>query len=275
MSSFRACARLDLFQPTLPARGATAATARNVDDGVISTHAPRTGSDALSAVFSGVSENFNPRSPHGERLTFSPPTSPISSISTHAPRTGSDATVEEIQKADSDYFNPRSPHGERPASRSNVPTAHDFNPRSPHGERHIALPVIRAAVAISTHAPRTGSDKIPLFLAFVQRHFNPRSPHGERLCWIRSRLAGRHFNPRSPHGERLEAQDAQAEEGHFNPRSPHGERPSARARFNSSSRFQPTLPARGATSSSRKNRSKEKFQPTLPARGATRGIQRI
>ena len=162
MSSFRACARLDLFQPTLPARGATAATARNVDDGVISTHAPRTGNDALSAVFSGVSENFNPRSPHGERLTFSPPTSPISSISTHAPRTGSDATVEEIQKADSDYFNPRSPHGERLQPGATVSADGNISTHAPRtGSDSILHPHI-AHIAISTHAPRTGSDVIPM-----------------------------------------------------------------------------------------------------------------
>ena len=135
MSSFRACARLDLFQPTLPARGATAATARNVDDGVISTHAPRTGSDALSAVFSGVSENFNPRSPHGERLTFSPPTSPISSISTHAPRTGSD------KKCLAYFF-----------------CYSSFQPTLPaRGATTCSTPRSGSAI-ISTHAPRTGSD---------------------------------------------------------------------------------------------------------------------
>ena len=175
MSSFRACARLDLFQPTLPARGATAATARNVDDGVISTHAPRTGSDALSAVFSGVSENFNPRSPHGERLTFSPPTSPISSISTHAPRTGSDATVEEIQKADSDYFNPRSPHGERLLTSLSVKPALDFNPRSPHGERRARC-----------------------FAPLIVCDFNPRSPHGERRSIPAPSLESRTFQPTLP-----------------------------------------------------------------------------
>ena len=56
-----------IFQSTLPARGATETLTRIAEVYPISTHAPRTGSDALSAVFSGVSENFNPRSPHGER----------------------------------------------------------------------------------------------------------------------------------------------------------------------------------------------------------------
>ena len=78
------------FQSTLPARGATRIKPLHRVGVEISIHAPRTGSDlatflpetriwkfqstlpargatALSAVFSGVSENFNPRSPHGER----------------------------------------------------------------------------------------------------------------------------------------------------------------------------------------------------------------
>ena len=56
-----------LFQPTLPARGATIYTH---DDGtvvVISTHAPRTGSDQIKQGYA-----------------------PGKKISTHAPRTGSD-----------------------------------------------------------------------------------------------------------------------------------------------------------------------------------------
>ena len=34
----------------------------------------------------------------------------------------------------------------------------NFNPRSPHGERLYAATIIMAAVIISIHAPRMGSD---------------------------------------------------------------------------------------------------------------------
>ena len=78
------------FQSTLPARGATPREAVRDDCRCISIHAPRTGSDAIS-IFSFVAstiisihaprtgsdtsgrpqwlcaDNFNPRSPHGER----------------------------------------------------------------------------------------------------------------------------------------------------------------------------------------------------------------
>ena len=56
----------------------------------ISIHAPRTGSDLMALSTATMINNFNPRSPHGER--------PV---------------VEVIFTAFSGNFNPRSPHGER------------------------------------------------------------------------------------------------------------------------------------------------------------------
>ena len=122
------------FQPTLPARGATFASG--------------------SSRFGGL--DFNPRSPHGERLmfwrSFSPtnrfqPTLPArgatqhsqhaphhSHISPPAPRTGSDDYQLPLSCLRR-YFNPRSPHGERPTLNVLLMVVGDFNPRSPHGER--------------------------------------------------------------------------------------------------------------------------------------------
>ena len=100
------------FQPTLPARGATAGQLGIATENIISTHAPRTGSDVrIGSLLPGL-KNFNPRSPHGERPNFGAkaagsaafqPTLPARGatrttrvwkprrrISTHAPRTGSD-----------------------------------------------------------------------------------------------------------------------------------------------------------------------------------------
>ena len=79
------------FQSTLPARGATSDRWRSAVASGISIHAPRTGSDTLrSSVPRVLPNNFNPRSPHGERpigrsLSLHP-----RNISIHAPRTGSD-----------------------------------------------------------------------------------------------------------------------------------------------------------------------------------------
>ena len=57
------------FQPTLPARGATVPPHVPLPHSKISTHAPRTGSDSVRGVQNKTPDNFNPRSPHGERLS--------------------------------------------------------------------------------------------------------------------------------------------------------------------------------------------------------------
>ena len=103
----------------------------------ISIHAPRTGSDRTGNRFirwnakfqstlpargatmtenaSGMELNdFNPRSPHGERPWRCWEKEPTREISIHAPRTGSDCTIP-VRFAICWNFNPRSPHGERPA----------------------------------------------------------------------------------------------------------------------------------------------------------------
>ena len=57
----------EIFQSTLPARGATAQHGVAQADFLISIHAPRTGSDAMSKHIPRSRRDFNPRSPHGER----------------------------------------------------------------------------------------------------------------------------------------------------------------------------------------------------------------
>ena len=101
--------------------------------------------------------------------------------------------------------------------------------------------------AISTHAPRTGSDTPSRRSPGAAAHFNPRSPHGERRLRRGLGIQNINFNPRSPHGER---------------RQPHRQK-------NSALSFQPTLPARGATRTTGAGCWRSEFQPTLPARGAT------
>ena len=56
------------FQSTLPARGATKTSDASSKSSLISIHAPRTGSDMHRACRNLSMTNFNPRSPHGERL---------------------------------------------------------------------------------------------------------------------------------------------------------------------------------------------------------------
>mgnify|MGYP007067778409 FL=1 len=192
-----------LFQSTLPARGATRFIRARIDCTEISIHAPRTGSDgsqtlvnlcanrfqstlpargATAAIAGSAADggNFNPRSPHGERLkpcgtkgacTRFQSTLPARgatapyitngrafSISIHAPRTGSDMDFQRQLVAA--IFQSTLPA--RGATRSPLPAIslpEDFNPRSPHGERRIRPPPPTCKKTISIHAPRTGSDK--------------------------------------------------------------------------------------------------------------------
>ena len=77
------------FQPTLPARGATASKVKAVHAGTFQPTLPARGATYNALHTDSAEYNFNPRSPHGER--------PID--------VQGGAWVK--------YFNPRSPHGER------------------------------------------------------------------------------------------------------------------------------------------------------------------
>ena len=146
------------FQSTLPLRGATSTAIFPRIGDRISIHAPLTGSDQNSDTNKQPQENFNPRSPYGERHSLPQRRYRIRN------------------------FNPRSPYGERPSSTIAIPPSYefqstlplrgatgphatgcqfllDFNPRSPYGERR-------------------HDNARP---AFHISNFNPRSPYGERL----------------------------------------------------------------------------------------------
>ena len=217
-------AAVEAFQPTLPARGATTISGTPF-----------------------ASYNFNPRSPRGGATVDVVLRLRLGVISTHAPREGSDPTGHRPRTLRR-YFNPRSPRGERlraPQCGQNLyvfqPTlpargatyalqiaAHrfqvHFNPRSPRGERHRRIPRVFSAIAISTHAPREGSDSSAGFFchhAGISTHA-PREgsdlPPSQEVSAMRI----------SPHAPREGSDD------HF-------------ARLRRSAAFQPTLPARGAT----------------------------
>ena len=69
-SDFKSCAyvaRYVTFQSTLPAWGATTLFFKDRLDLKISIHAPRMGSDIRFFACGEYGDNFNPRSPHGER----------------------------------------------------------------------------------------------------------------------------------------------------------------------------------------------------------------
>ena len=170
--------RHSAFQSTLPARGATMSMSITIYPPSISIHAPRTGSDDERGGIAGEVD-FNPRSPHGERHTFRcwllrlgifQSTLPARGatraaqhqqkcnlISIHAPRTGSDKWTA-FMSPPRGYFNPRSPHGERPVGESVTFTVTQFQSTLPARGATGRDPLVQAELAISIHAPRTGSD---------------------------------------------------------------------------------------------------------------------
>ncbi len=164
LEKFRAYALLDLFQSTLPARGATrpavvielitefqstlpargatrSASAREVHR-AISIHAPRTGSDLLCSLC--------------RRFV---------AISIHAPRTGSDAIFSAVAFSSSPFQSTLPARGATAPFAGCATSRGYFNPRSPHGERHSRRAVAAPQAAISIHAPRTGSDRAQLVRA--------------------------------------------------------------------------------------------------------------
>ena len=217
--------RASAFQPTLPARGATPSSSIWAMPFVFQPTLPARGATGRLSKSRTRSGNFNPRSPHGERLGRFRSRLSSGEISTHAPRTGSDVSL-----------------------RSDAPTGADISTHAPRtGSDAPAWQRPPRWPPISTHAPRTGSDRLRRDAFPSGRYFNPRSPHGERRttaarscggCTFQPTLPARgataahaeglhrraDFNPRSPHGERRECGWRCSSGCHFNPRSPHGER---------------------------------------------------
>ena len=213
------------FQSTLSSRRATDGVGLLEDVLWISIHALLTESDPVSAPIASARENFNPRSPHGERRGRSPGWPVPRRISIHALLTESD--VEQLRT--SPLGGHISIHALLTESDGSIGSSFtgggDFNPRSPHGERrshpllktqqaHISIhalltesddlkpPPLRPRV-ISIHALLTESDLRPRIASMGVGNFNPRSPHGERpRLPLHPWGISTDFNPRSPHGER-------------------------------------------------------------------------
>ena len=125
--------------------------------------------------------------------------------------------------------------------------------------------------AISTHAPRTGSDGIAKAMAEQWVDFNPRSPHGERRNCDGFRPRAYRFQSTLP----ARGATQQLHAGHPQRTiSIHAPRTGSDLRKGPgllpAARFQSTLPARGATMRRTSGGRLHLFQSTLPARGATR-----
>ena len=145
------------FQPTLPARGATKSCTTTQNLSLISTHAPRTGSDAISGKPSKKYSEISTHAPRTGSDYSERDESLFDAISTHAPRTGSDGTSNAALSVSAD-FNPRSPHGERRTPHGEEGRkCHHFNPRSPHGERLYMCLYGRSLSAFQPTLPARGA----------------------------------------------------------------------------------------------------------------------
>ena len=262
------------FQSTLPARGATAVPANGQLHAEISIHAPRTGSDgaaqscvpqrkiSIHAPRTGSDQgavqkikpldNFNPRSPHGERQRVGTGAQSGNPISIHAPRTGSDGeTRGDARPARISIHAPRTGSDPPDESWSRNQPISIHAPRTGSDPRRVVaysdvdvfqstLPArgatyqqtaIEKIYSISIHAPRTGSDGIVMPQGRTRGGFQSTLPaRGATNLPNPAGSLSDNFNPRSPHGERPPRGTNEAAEWHFNPRSPHGERLSVSAR---------------------------------------------
>ena len=142
--------------------------------GAISIHAPRTGSDRMERQRRSLVHNFNPRSPHGERLLPSDRLSSATSISIHAPRTGSDG-----RSATARISRHISIHAPRTGSDTikNIDKIEMLisihAPRT--GSDVLRLDVLRLN-DISIHAPRTGSDALRAHVRAERKAFQSTLP---------------------------------------------------------------------------------------------------
>ena len=153
---------LRLFQSTLPVWGATCSRVSTRQTILISIHAPRVGSDPALKRELAPYEDFNPRSPCGER-PFTLRCSRVSqSFQSTLPVWG--ATVDQL-------------------------TTRLFFAISIHAPR-VGSDAIREFGLyrwdISIHAPRVGSDGMYISVQYLLVNFNPRSPCGERRHTMQS-----------------------------------------------------------------------------------------
>ena len=148
-----------IFQSTLPAWGATEIYAQGNAKDDISIHAPRMGSDFFSPCLPRGMGDFNPRSPHGERLQRTVQRQQSRVFQSTLPAWGA-TPARGNTTGTSTNFNPRSPHGERLSIAGSIMENIAFQSTLPAWGATLTGLVIAGLVHISIHAPRMGSDTV-------------------------------------------------------------------------------------------------------------------
>jgi len=215
--------RVEVFQSTRPARGATAANFPGLKAVIVSIHAPRAGRDDLRGEGVDVGRSFNPRAPRGARRR------PF----------GKNRLLQS--------FNPRAPRGARPRMAGASCFSRLFQSTRPARGATLIHPRQAGRVWFQSTRPARGAT-FPFGIAAVRPVVSIHAPRAGRDSRPAAR-AGRHarFNPRAPRGARRQGDQMGDVHAGFNPRAPRGARrwtsPLSRRGF----AFQSTRPARGAT----------------------------
>ena len=193
------------FQSTLSLRRATLGGDLHLDFAGISIHALLAESDSQARRRERKHDNFNPRSPCGERPPGLRCPAHGAAISIHALLAESDDLRRDLGDVYVD-FNPRSPCGERLRRRTYLHregaiSIHALLAESDVLSRLLDSPLLefqstlslrratvhgydfRVRVTISIHALLAESDSSPTLLCPARFYFNPRSPCGERRMY--------------------------------------------------------------------------------------------
>ena len=176
----------ELFQSTLPARGATYQRPSSLR----------------------TSGYFNPRSPHGERRAPATSGRPREPFQSTLPARG--ATGCSPGQMPGLIFQSTLPaRGATRQRRRNDGGKQGFQSTLPARGATPAMLSARPRAAFQSTLPARGATLFALSSTLRCDNFNPRSPHGERpSSSSQSFRIPSNFNPRSPHGERRREQTA-------------------------------------------------------------------
>ena len=148
-----------IFQSTLPVRGATQANRAKFSRLRISIHAPRAGSDVYALNYNFISNNFNPRSPCGERrVILTVNGNCVWKFQSTLPVRGATSGIGVTAGVTPIFQSTLPVRGATYVAFNLALSPVNFNPRSPCGERLISARRFCAILTISIHAPRAGSD---------------------------------------------------------------------------------------------------------------------
>ena len=169
--SFQKGSITSVFQSTLPAWGATKFDLTFCLDGLFQSTLPAWGATREDRLCTAPWNNFNPRSPHGERHKTTQTMAIANAFQSTLPAWG--ATFTSLaQDPISKHFNPRSPHGERHERFEPSESAKTFQSTLPawgatDSDVHLSI-----CFRISIHAPRMGSDSknMRFLLCFCNFH---------------------------------------------------------------------------------------------------------